>query len=192
MPTAGFIDRARLREYGSSRATTRGVTMWRDRGLRGLIAFLIVAFICVGSPALRAQGTDAATTANANKLAQVLKQSGYTYTTHRSDTWSIDLQRKNIGKVKIITSVGADIVVTFAILAKKANIQKSAQFLETLASANHDYDFVKVGLDKDGDLFVRIDTPARTIDVQEFKRVVEQVANASNEVYAKVSGSILR
>src|SRR5262249_22037576 len=111
MPTAGFIDRARLREYGSSRATTRGVTMWRDRGLRGLIAFLIVAFICVGSPALRAQGTDAATTANANKLAQVLKQSGYTYTTHRSDTWSIDLQRKNIGKVKIITSVGADIVV---------------------------------------------------------------------------------
>jgi len=165
--------------------------MWRDRGLRGLIAFLIVACICVGSPALRAQGTDA-TAANAAKLAQVFKQSGYTYTTHNSTTWSIDLQRKNIGKVKVITSVGSDIVVTFVILAKKANIQKSAQFLETLASANHDYDFVKVDLDKDGDLFVRIDTPARTLDVQEFKSVVEQVANASNEVYAKVSGSIRR
>jgi Putative bacterial sensory transduction regulator len=123
---------------------------------------------------------------------KMLKQSGYTYKTHPSNTWSIELQRKNIGKIRVITSVGADIVVTFVVVAQKANIQKSVQFLETLASTNHEYDYVKIGLDKDGDLFLRIDTPSRLIDVKEFKRVVEQVGNSSDELFTRVSDSIRR
>jgi hypothetical protein len=117
----------------------------------------------------------------------MLKQTGYTYTTHNATTWSIDLSRKNLGKVKVILSTGSDILVTFVIVAKKAAIQKTPQMMETLLTANHDYDYTKIGLDKDGDMFVRVDMPLRTIDATELKSIIDQVANASDEVYAKVA-----
>jgi Putative bacterial sensory transduction regulator len=117
----------------------------------------------------------------------MLKQTGYTYTTHNDTTWSIDLSRKNLGKVKVILSTGSDILVTFVIVAKKAAIQKTPQMMETLLTANHDYDYTKIGLDKDGDMFVRVDMPLRTIDATELKSIIDQVANASDEVYAKVA-----
>jgi Putative bacterial sensory transduction regulator len=117
----------------------------------------------------------------------MLKQTGYTYTTHNDTTWSIDLSRKNLGKVKVILSTGSDILVTFVIVAKKAAIQKTPQMMEALLTANHDYDYTKIGLDKDGDMFVRIDMPLRSIDATELKSTIDQVANASDEVYAKVA-----
>ena len=160
--------------------------------LRWLIGLSVACSICLGSPTSHAQETDPGTAASATKLAQLLKETGLAYNTHPRNTWSVDLQRKNIGKIHVIASVGSDIVVTFAILAKKSAIQKTAQFLDNLASANHQYDYVKIGLDKDGDLFVRIDTPSRLIDAKELKFIVEQVANASDELFAKISGSIKR
>jgi hypothetical protein len=117
----------------------------------------------------------------------MLKETGYGYTTHNATTWSIDLTRKNLGKVKVILSTGSDILVTFVIVAKKAAIQKTPQMMEALLTANHDYDYTKIGLDKDGDMFVRVDTPLRTVDATELKSIVDQVANASDEVYAKVA-----
>jgi len=117
----------------------------------------------------------------------MLKETGYGYTTHNATTWSIDLTRKNLGKVKVILSTGSDILVIFVIVAKKAAIQKTPQMMEALLTANHDYDYTKIGLDKDGDMFVRVDTPLRTVDATELKSIVDQVANASDEVYAKVA-----
>ena len=40
------------------------------------------------------------------------------------------------------------------------------QFLDTLLSANQEYNYAKIALDKDGDLFVRIDSPSRRIDAE--------------------------
>jgi hypothetical protein len=142
-------------------------------------AVLLVA-LCIGAwpQGARAQsiGMDA-----------MLKQTGYAYNTHNPTTWSIDLTRKNLGKVRVILSTGTDILVTFVIVAKKAQIQKTPQLMDKLLTANHDYDYTKIGLDKDGDMFVRIDMPLRTIDATELKSIIDQVANASDEVYVKVA-----
>jgi len=51
---------------------------------------------------------------------------------------------------------------------------------------------VKIGLDKDGDLFVRIDSPMHVTHSRELKDIINQVANASEEVFVKVAGSIKR
>jgi len=144
------------------------------RALALLVAFWIAAF---SQPAgAQSVGMDA-----------MLKQTGYTYTTHNATTWSIDLTKKNLGKTKVILSTGSEILVTFVIVAKKAAIQKTPQMMEALLTANHDYDYTKIGLDKDGDMFVRIDMPLRSLDATELKSVIDQVANASDEVYAKVA-----
>lgn len=149
----------------------------RLNAVRGL-AMLIAVSICAVAQVAFAQsvGMDA-----------MLKQTGYAYTTHNPTTWSIDLSRKNLGKTKVILSTGSDILVTFVIVAKKANIQKTPQLMEALLTANHDYDYTKIGLDKDGDMFVRIDMPLRLVDADELKQIIDQVANASDEVYAKVA-----
>ena len=122
----------------------------------------------------------------------MLKETGYTYKTHNATTWSIDFERKTIGKFKVILSTGTDILVTFAILAKKANINKSPRMVDVLLAANHEYDYVKVGLDKDGDLFVRIDDWIPTLNARRLKDTINQVANASDEIYGKVADSIRR
>ena len=149
-------------------------------GLSFLRAIALVAALCIGAAAhpsfAQSVGMDA-----------LLKQTGYSYNTHNATTWSIDLNRKNLGKVKVILSTGSDLLVTFVIVAKKAKIQKTPQLMDALLTANHDYDYTKVGLDKDGDMFVRIDMPLRTIDATELKAIVDQVANASDEIYAKVA-----
>jgi hypothetical protein len=155
----------------------------RFNPLRWLLVVLCGSFIAVAAAPLHAQDTN-------KRLEQMLKETGYKFTTHNANTWSIDFERTKLGKFKVILSTGNDIVVTFAILAKKANINKTTKMMETLLGANHEYDYVKVGLDKDGDMFVRIDTQIRTIDAKELKEVINQVANASEEVYIKVAGSI--
>ena len=149
---------------------------------RWLTVALCASFIAVAATPLHAQ--------EPKRLEQMLKDTGYKVTTHNANTWSIEFERKRLGKFKVILSTGSDIVVTFAILAKKANINKTAKMMDALLTANHEYDYCKIGLDKDGDLFVRIDTQMRTIDSRELKSVIDQVANASEEVYVKVAGSI--
>jgi hypothetical protein len=143
-------------------------------------ALMLISVLCLGAAARPAL-------AQSVSMAKMLEQTGYTYKTHNATTWSIDLDRKNTGTTKVILSTGDDMLVTFVILAKKAAIKKTPQLLEALARANHDYDYTKIGLDKDGDLFVRIDTKLRLLDAAELKYVIDQVANASNELYPKLS-----
>jgi hypothetical protein len=149
----------------------------RLNALRGLA---LAAALCLG--VLTQIGS-----AQAASMDAMLKDTGYGYNTHNATTWSIDLNRKHLGKTKVILSTGSEILVTFVIVAKKAAIQKTPQMMDALLTANHDYDYTKIGLDKDGDMFVRIDMPLHSLDSKELKSIIDQVANASDEVYAKVA-----
>jgi biopolymer transport protein ExbD len=51
---------------------------------------------------------------------------------------------------------------------------------------NDQFDYVKVGIDKDGDLFVRTDLMLRNLDGQELKQQLQQVANAADEAYGQI------
>src|SRR5580658_1968024 len=103
----------------------------RSNFLRGLL----LAAVCMCSLASRSA------IAQSMGMDAMLKQTGYAYTTHNATTWSVDLDRKNIGKIRVILSTGSDIVVTFVIVAKQAAIQKTPQMLNALLTANNDYDY---------------------------------------------------
>jgi hypothetical protein len=167
--------------------------MRSSRIMSCLIGLLVAAWIgLASSPAAKAQTTNPKLAATAAKVTQLLQGSGYTFTTHNAVTWSVDLQRKNVGKVRVIISVGDDIVVVFVILGKKAKINKSLQFLDALALANYTYDYVKICLDKDGDLGVRIDSLSRLMDLAQLKSEIEQVANTSDEWFPQISAYVSR
>jgi len=122
----------------------------------------------------------------ATKVAQLLDQSGYTYTRRNDTAWSINRRGNSLSEFKVIIGVGDDLMVTFVTVAKKAQMNRSQDLLLTLLRQDHEYDYVKVGLDRDDDLFVRIDSNARLLDLQEFKATVEQVAHSADDVYKQI------
>lgn len=65
-------------------------------------------------------------------------------------------------------------------------MKRSEDLLFKLHYLDHEFDYVKGGLDKDEDLFVRIDSNPRVLDLQEFKAPVEQVARSADDVYKQI------
>ncbi len=172
-------------------ASADRVTARANHGVRCLAAVLTVAaWVWLASSPTQAQ-TPGAAAAGAN-VEQMLKATGFSYKTHNAVTWSIEFDRKTIGKFRVIISNNEDIIVTFATITEKAKIRKTPQLMEALLSANHEYDYAKIGLDKDGDLFVRIDSPLRVTDSALLKSIIEQVANASGEIFTKNASFLKR
>jgi len=123
-------------------------------------------------------------------MAALLPASGYEYKTHKADVWSIMFNREHLKDFKVVLSTNEDMLVVFVTVVKKSQMPVTTEFRGTLLSFNHTLDRVKVGLDDDGDLFVRSDSTCRILDSEEFKVQVQQVAASANEVYGKISSSI--
>jgi hypothetical protein len=154
-----------------------------------LVATLVLMVASSWSQSSPAQ-LSAATTASAAHVTQLLNGSGYQYTKKTETVWTTPFNGKSLKNFTVILAVQDDLLVTFVIVAKKANIQVTPEFMFTLLRANHSLDHVKVGLDDDGDLFVRNDSSVRILDAEEFKAEIKQVAAAADEVHEKTASFI--
>jgi len=124
-------------------------------------------------------------------MVGLLTASGQTFITHKSNVWSIVFDKDSLKNFKVIISTDSkDLVVIFVIVAQKAQMNLSPEFMQALLRANHDFDYVKVGFDNDGDLFVRADSTCRLLDVDELKALTTQVASSANDLHKSVKGWI--
>jgi len=119
------------------------------------------------------------------KVDGVLAQSGYKYKQLKPTVWIVPVTLDKLGERPVIISANSDLVVTFLIVAESKDIKKTPELMQALLQTNNDYDFVKVGFDSGGDLFVRIDSPLRNFDVEKLKTDVEQVKRVSDAVSAQ-------
>jgi len=60
-----------------------------------------------------------------------------------------------------------------------------AAMLELL-KRNHDVDYAKIGLDNDGDAFLRVEINARSLDAEEFGKIIKQVTAGTDAVYSRI------
>lgn len=104
----------------------------------------------------------------------------------------MEFDKKHLGKEVVIISTNETLIVTFVIVAKDAKIRKTAELMSKLLSADHEYDYIKVGFDGDGDMFVRIDAPVRVTDATQMKADIDQVANTADELYEKVGSFVMK
>jgi hypothetical protein len=150
---------------------------------RGLLGFVPVLLWLQFMPAAAQAQSPAA------KLEELIKNSGYTSSKVSDNVWTIDFTGKQLPKFKVILSAsGKDkdgIVVVFANPAEKSRLPATPNFMMLLLKSNHDFDYVKVGIDNDGDVFVRADIPD-SADGGYFKNVVEQVAAATDQLYGRI------
>lgn len=157
-----------------------------------LIGRLLIAVVALSmSPNLYSQHqTESGAPAKSTlaKIAGFLDQSGYTYTKVRENVWTIAFTGKAFSNFNVrIASNESILVMSVLVVEKKKNLKGNIQeMMYKLLKFNIDADFVKMGIDDDENLIVRADLTTRTLDLQEFKDVVEQMAAAANEIYTTV------
>ena len=149
---------------------------------RSLIVFLAVLGMAA-APAL-AQGS-------AGKVAQLVKASPYDFTQKTDTVWSADFKGKSLSAFRLVVAVQDDVMVTFVTVAEKPRIPLSVDFMHKLLRFNSTLDRVKIGLDDDGDLFVRCDASVRILDAKELAAIVDQVSAAADEVYKGVATALI-
>ncbi len=123
----------------------------------------------------------------AAKMARLLDSTGYSYVKRKPNVWSIAFQGKSLGKSVVVVALTPKLIVLFAIVSPGTAIEKAPQLMQALLRANSTFDYVKIGFDHDGALFVRLDAPARLTDARQLKTDIEQVMRASDEVSGQIA-----
>lgn len=116
-------------------------------------------------------------------IARLLDQSGYTFTKAADGVWAIAFRGKALSEFNVVVTSQQDIVVMFVIVAGKKDLKTTPELMAKLLKLNADLDRVKIGIDGEGDTFVRVDLSARVLDIRELKTNVEQVAAAADVVF---------
>jgi len=115
-------------------------------------------------------------------VSQLLEQSGYSYSKDGDNLWTMNFRGKALGEFKVIITSVESMAALLVVVAKRKELNPTPELMRTLLRMNDDFDKVKVVVDKDGDLLVRVDTTIRIMDLDELKANVEQVAAAADEV----------
>jgi hypothetical protein len=129
------------------------------------------------------QSTTAQTSA---KVAQWLKQSGFTYTKASETVWVVKSKGNILGDFETFVATNENVVVIGVVMARQKNLKMTQEALLKILKLNHDNDFVKIGIDEDNDLFVRLERKIRTLDFEEFIACYSEVILASDNVYKNI------
>ncbi len=82
----------------------------------------------------------------------------------------------------VVVFTAEDLAIFVVFVAEQKQLKVTPELMKSLLQMNADVDRVKIGIDKEGSLFVRVDASIRVMDVDELKANVEQVAAATDEV----------
>ena len=147
-----------------------------------LTLLIIAAFACF-HPGLH---TSSAQDSSSPKIARLLEDSGYPYTKAANNVWSVPFLGKALPNFLLVASAQQDILVLFVVVAEKKDLKITPELMQKMLKLNGDLDRVKIGFDKDGDAFVRVDLSVRVLDSQELKENIEQVAAAADELFRAI------
>ena len=151
--------------------------MGRTMGWRRVGAAVGVALAMSAGAARAGQAEDAA------KLKQLLSATGLPYKdTTSPSVVTMAYTGKSLANFRVIAAAQDSLIVVFTNPMKKGSFAETVPSLYKMARLNHELDSVKVEIDDDGDLAVRIDMPINA-GPDQFKSAVAQVAAATDEVY---------
>ena len=144
------------------------------------VAISLLAGTSFGAPFTRID-QDAKT-----KLAHLLDKSGYKFTKVADNVWTVPFNGKSLGEFPLLVTSVQDLIIVGVVVAKKDSMRLSPEMLQKLLRMANDLDRVKIGIDDDGDLFLRVEVSARLFDAEELKVNFEQVAAAANDLHAAI------
>jgi hypothetical protein len=129
---------------------------------------------------------------SAAKAGRLLNESGINFTKVAKDVWTVPFEGKNLRSFQVLVGVDKDVLVMFVIVTDKKKYTRSPELLNKLLSQNDQMDRVKIGIDKQGEIAVRIDLTVRLLDKRELSENLDQLAAASDEIFAIVQPYLVK
>jgi methyl-accepting chemotaxis protein len=164
--------------------------MGRHRSTRTLRAWLLLSLLLLP---MGARAKTVSTDDNAAKIVNLMRADSYNYLNTKSPTvWMIPFNGDHLKNIKVVVTVKDSTMVVFVTVAENQHLPVTTDFMRALLEQNHELDRVKVGYDREGDLSVRIDGNVRVMDAAELREIVNQVRNASDEIYGMIEPSLLQ
>lgn len=139
-----------------------------------LLALLILASFATGSAA---QST--------GKIDSLINKTGYEFSKAGDKLWVTKVEGKNAKEIALIVAESEGMTILFTVVAEKAITLTPTQMKQIL-KLSIALDKVKIGLDEDDNLMVRIDLNTRTLDKEELEQALDQLGGAADEVFTIV------
>lgn len=163
-------------------------------GLPGLVRLAHLCLVSslfaapLGRPTALTNGGD-----NASRVVSFMRADSYNFIPTKSPTvWMIPFTGDHLKDIRVVVTVKDTTMVVFVTVVQNQHLPATTDFMRTLLEENHELDRVKIGYDREGDLSVRIDGSMRVMDAGELREIVNQVRNASDEVYGIIEPSLLQ
>jgi hypothetical protein len=161
----------------------------------GFLRFAPTALSCLSlslfTLPVAANAAGLTTTDSAAKVVNLMQTDSYNYVQTKSPSvWMIPFAGDHLKNIRVVVTVKDQTMVVFATIVDNQHMPVTTDFMRTLLEQNHELDRVKVGYDHDGDLSVRIDGSVRVMDAAELRDIVNQVRNASDEIYGLIEPSL--
>ena len=142
---------------------------------------LLLLLLCVplSSPAMPPQNSDCSSQAS---IEQWLRAGGYAFKTIGCQVWLVQNAISDMPTAQILIGVEGNDFVAGAVVRKKASLDLSQPTLLRLMQLSDDLEYVKLGIDKDGDLFLRAEVHRGDLTGPIFKRTLLEVIAGARQV----------
>ncbi|HKP69597.1 MAG TPA: hypothetical protein VJV05_09965 [Pyrinomonadaceae bacterium] len=153
--------------------------MTLENTYRRFVLFALTAlFLAVGVSAQTAEEDPM------KKVADVVRATGRTYTTVTGGALMVDTPK---GKLLAVAK-GNYVVMTYGQVLPKAYLPRTDAVLFSLMRLNDSLNFSKVGIDTEGDLFLRLETRMEVVNKYDLDRSLKQLV----EDYDKVKNAVFQ
>jgi hypothetical protein len=117
------------------------------------------------------------------KAARLLNETKVKYTKVADNVWTIPYSGKSLKSFDVILSTNHDMLFIFVVPVKLKEYKPSQELFAALLNQNTQMDRVKIGIDDDRDVTVRIDLSIRLVDKRELTENLDQLAAASDKIF---------
>ncbi len=147
-----------------------------------------VVFVLASGPVARAQAPASSVPASrdVDRLATLLEHTGLKYQKAGDGVWLLDFAAEN-KVVRVLVAASGGLAVFATTLKGAPGVDVTKDDLLAINKLNAEVDRVKIGLDDDRDLFLRVDLTLRTLDAEDLKVNASQVAAAAQKAAAALA-----
>ncbi|HSC55316.1 MAG TPA: hypothetical protein VLC98_16910 [Phnomibacter sp.] len=137
-------------------------------------------------PVMGIAQTSPSTPAKQTRLENMLGKSGYEFSKAADNVFVCTQEGKNMKELVIIATEADDITVLFCVIKEKSSEGMTVSQYKQLLKLALEYDKVKIGLDDEDSLMIRVDYSTRLVDLDDLILGLNNLSAASDEAYAIV------
>ena len=121
---------------------------------------------------------------------KVAVDAGYQYEKVSDQVWRFLFTGRHLTEIDVVTVWQGQLFVLGAVITTQplalTQPDQAARMIEEILILNDRLDYVKVGINREQRIVVRADLSTRTLDAQELRQLIEQVAASADFVYGAI------